>query len=119
MVVRQYKAKGPLVDLLLPIVALDDAVGLVVFAVSFGIAKALNTNSFDIISIVVDPLFEIVCSLVLGAFGVPQENFAVDLTIARGLDYYTGTVYETMINSHPEIGSVCSGGRYDLSLIHI
>ena len=49
--------------------ALDDAVGLVVFAVSFGIAKALNTNSFDIISIVVDPLFEIVCSLVLGAFG--------------------------------------------------
>ena len=69
MVVRQYKAKGPLVDLLLPIVALDDAVGLVVFAVSFGIAKALNTNSFDIISIVVDPLFEIVCSLVLGAFG--------------------------------------------------
>ena len=69
MVVRQYKAKGPLVDLLLPIVALDDAVGLVVFAVSFGIAKALNTNSFDIISIVVDPLVEIVCSLVLGALG--------------------------------------------------
>ena len=67
MVVRQYKAKGPLVDLLLPIVALDDAVGLVVFAVSFGVAKALNTNSFDIISIIVDPLVEIVCSLVLGA----------------------------------------------------
>ena len=69
MVVRQYKAKGPLVDLLLPIVALDDAVGLVVFAISFGIAKALNTNSFDVISIVVDPLVEIVCSLALGAFG--------------------------------------------------
>ena len=67
MVVRQYKAKGPLVDLLLPIVALDDAVGLVVFAVSFGIAKALNTGSFDVISIVVDPLIEIVCSLALGA----------------------------------------------------
>ena len=49
----------------------------------------------------------------LAAFGVPEENFAVDLTIARGLDYYTGTVYETTINSHPEIGSVCSGGRYD------
>lgn len=46
-------------------------------------------------------------------FGVPEENFAVDLTIARGLDYYTGTVYETILLDHPEIGSVCSGGRYD------
>ena len=49
----------------------------------------------------------------LGAFGVPEENFAVDLTIARGLDYSTGTVYETTLLDHPEIGSVCSGGRYD------
>ena len=49
----------------------------------------------------------------LGGFGVPQENFAVDLTIARGLDYYTGTVYETTLLDHPEVGSVCSGGRYD------
>ncbi|MBQ4651468.1 MAG: histidine--tRNA ligase [Oscillospiraceae bacterium] len=49
----------------------------------------------------------------LKAFGVPEENFAVDLTIARGLDYYTGTVYETEMTEHPEIGSVCSGGRYD------
>jgi histidyl-tRNA synthetase len=49
----------------------------------------------------------------LGDFGVPAENFAVDLTIARGLDYYTGTVYETTLLDHPEIGSVCSGGRYD------
>ena len=49
----------------------------------------------------------------LSAFGVPQENFAVDLTIARGLDYYTGTVYETCMLDHPEIGSICSGGRYD------
>ena len=49
----------------------------------------------------------------LSAFGVPEENFAVDLTIARGLDYYTGTVYETPLLDHPEIGSVCSGGRYD------
>ncbi len=49
----------------------------------------------------------------LAAFGIPQENFAVDLTIARGLDYYTGTVYETTLLDHPEIGSVCSGGRYD------
>ncbi len=49
----------------------------------------------------------------LGTFGVPEENFAVDLTIARGLDYYTGTVYETFMLDHPEIGSICSGGRYD------
>ena len=49
----------------------------------------------------------------LSAFGVPEENFAVDLTIARGLDYYTGTVYETFMTEHPEIGSICSGGRYD------
>ena len=49
----------------------------------------------------------------LAAFGVPEENFAVDLTIARGLDYYTGTVYETTMLDHPEIGSICSGGRYD------
>ena len=49
----------------------------------------------------------------LADFGVPAENFAVDLTIARGLDYYTGTVYETTLLDHPEIGSVCSGGRYD------
>ena len=49
----------------------------------------------------------------IGIKGTPQENFAVDLTIARGLDYYTGTVYETTLLDHPEIGSVCSGGRYD------
>ena len=66
MVVRQYKAKGPLTDLLLPIVALDDAVGLVLFAVSFGIAKALSAGSVDLISIVIDPLIEISGSLLLG-----------------------------------------------------
>ena len=49
----------------------------------------------------------------LPAFGVPEENFKIDLTIARGLDYYTGTVYETEMCDYPEIGSVCSGGRYD------
>ena len=49
----------------------------------------------------------------LSAFGVPEDHFAVDLTIARGLDYYTGTVYETTMLDHPEIGSICSGGRYD------
>jgi len=46
-------------------------------------------------------------------FGVPDTNFKVDFTIARGLDYYTGTVYETFLNEYREIGSVCSGGRYD------
>lgn len=67
MVVRQYKAKGPLTDLLLPIVALDDAVGLIVFAVSFGIAKTLIVGQVDMVSIIVNPLVEIVCSLGLGA----------------------------------------------------
>jgi len=67
MVVRQYKAKGPLTDLLLPIVALDDAVGLIVFAVSFGIAKTLGTGVVDMVSVIVNPLVEIACSLALGA----------------------------------------------------
>jgi len=67
MVVRQYKAKGPLTSLLLPIVALDDAVGLIVFAVCFGIAKSLVSGRIDMISLLVNPLVEIVCSLVLGA----------------------------------------------------
>ena len=66
MVVRQYKAKGELTDLLLPIVALDDAVGLVVFSISFGIAKALSSGHFDLVSVLVEPLIEIVCSLALG-----------------------------------------------------
>jgi len=47
------------------------------------------------------------------AFGVPESHFKIDLSIARGLDYYTGTVYETMLTDHPEVGSICSGGRYD------
>ncbi len=67
MVVRQYKANGPLTKLLLPIVALDDAVGLIVFAVSFGIAKTLVSGTVDMVSIIVNPLVEIVCSLLLGA----------------------------------------------------
>ena len=67
MVVRQYKAHGELTSLLLPIVALDDAVGLIVFAVSFGIARALISGSVSLVSILVEPLLEIVCSLLLGA----------------------------------------------------
>ena len=67
MVVRQYKAKGPLTDILLPIVALDDAVGLMLFAASFGVAKALISGKIDIISVIVEPILEIVLSLALGA----------------------------------------------------
>ncbi len=67
MVVRQYKAKGPLTDILLPIVALDDAVGLILFAVSFGVAKAMYGGTLDLLSIVVEPLLEILLSLLLGA----------------------------------------------------
>ena len=67
MVVRQYKAKGPLTDLLLPIVALDDAVGLVVFAVSFGIAQAMEGGTLNVVSVIVNPMIEIAASLLLGA----------------------------------------------------
>ncbi len=67
MVVRQYKSKGPLTDILLPIVALDDAVGLVLFAVSFGVAKALVMGHVDLLSVVLEPLLEVVLSLALGA----------------------------------------------------
>ena len=66
MVVRQYKAKGPLTSILLPIVALDDAVGLVVFAVSFGVAKAMLSGNIDILSVIVEPILEVTLSLGLG-----------------------------------------------------
>lgn len=67
MVVKQYKAKGPVTDILLPVVALDDAVGLMVFAVSFGVAKSISTGALDILSVIVEPILEVVLSLVLGA----------------------------------------------------
>jgi len=67
MVVRQYKAKGPVTKILLPIVALDDAVGLVLFAISFGVAKALINGAIDIVSIILEPILEVVLSLLLGA----------------------------------------------------
>jgi len=66
MVVRQYKAKGPLTDILLPIVALDDAVGLMLFAVSFGVAKALGSGVVNVMSVVLEPILEVVLSLGLG-----------------------------------------------------
>lgn len=67
MVVKQYKAKGPLTDILLPIVALDDAVGLILFAISFGIGKAMLMGRVDIVSIIVEPLLEVILSVLLGA----------------------------------------------------
>ena len=67
MVVKQYKAKGPVTDILLPVVALDDAVGLVLFAISFGIAKAIGAGNVDLISVLVEPMLEVILSLVLGA----------------------------------------------------
>lgn len=81
MVVKQYKAKGPLTDILLPVVALDDAVGLVCFAVSFGIARALQSGEVDIISIIINPVVEIVASLILGTvmgiiFNLTEKLFA-------------------------------------------
>lgn len=66
MVVKQYKAKGPVTDMLLPVVALDDAVGLVIFAISFGIARAMNAGPVDVISVIVEPTIEVVASLLLG-----------------------------------------------------
>lgn len=68
MVVRQYKAKGKVTDILLPVVALDDAVALMVFAISFGVANAMNSGNFDVKSIALEPAMEIILSLVVGAF---------------------------------------------------
>ena len=68
MVVRQFKAKGPVTDLLLPIVALDDAAGLVIFAVSIGISQAMLGGVLNLTSVIMNPLIEIICSVMLGAF---------------------------------------------------
>lgn len=67
MVVKQYKAKGPVTDILLPVVALDDAVGLIIFAISFGIARAMNAGTVNLVSVIVEPLLEVTLSLILGA----------------------------------------------------
>jgi len=75
MVVRQYKAKGPVTDILLPVVALDDAVGLILFAISFGVAKSLNADGIDFISIIVEPLLEVILSIALGALMGVVFNF--------------------------------------------
>ena len=72
--------------------------------------RALGVEN-EVFHMGVDELEVVTDTMIL--FGMPEENFRIDLSIARGLDYYTGTVYETTINGHPEFGSVCSGGRYD------
>ena len=110
MVVRQYKAKGPLTNLLLPVVALDDAVGLIVFAVSFGIAKAMDVGALDIVSIVVNPLIEIVFSIILGAvlgfiFSEVEKHFhSRSKRLSVSVTFVILTVALTMIEI--EIGKV-------------
>jgi len=110
MVVKQYKAKGPLTDLLLPIVALDDAVGLILFAVSFGIAKALISGAVDIVSIVVEPILEVVLSLALGfimglLFTYFERFFhSRSKRLAMSVTFVLGTVALSMLKF--EIGGV-------------
>lgn len=113
MVVKQYKAKGPLTDILLPVVALDDAVGLVLFAVSFGVAKALLSGAVDVISIIVNPLIEIVGSLGLGAlmgllFSWCERFFhSRSKRLAVSIGFVLLTIGLSML--HFEIGSVHIG----------
>ncbi len=106
MVIRQYKAKGKLTDILLPVVALDDAIGLIVFAISFGIAKAMESGHFDLISIILNPILEIICSLVLGAvmgilFTIVERFFSSNskrLTIA--ITFVMATVALSQLKFH-------------------
>lgn len=83
MVVKQYKADGPLTRMLLPVVALDDMVGLVVFAVSFGIARALESGKVDVFSVIVDPVIEVIVSLLLGALIGFVFNFTEQFFYSR------------------------------------
>ena len=113
MVVRQYKAKGPLTDLLLPIVALDDAVGLAVFAVSFGIAKAITNGTVDILQIIAEPLIEVVLSLGLGfvmgvIFNYTEKMFhSRSKRMSISITYVILTVAITKLDFH--IGSIECG----------
>ena len=106
MVVRQYKSKGPLTDILLPIVALDDAVGLVLFAISFGVARALMAGHVDIISIILEPILEVVCSLLLGAIMGFLFNFFEQFfhsrskRIAMSVTFVMLTVALSMLEFH-------------------
>ena len=107
MVVRQYKAKGPVTDILLPVVALDDAVGLVVFAISFGIAGAINSGKVDLVSMLVNPLLEVVLSLALGAlmgllFTLCEKFFhSRSKRMAVSVTFVMLTVALTSLEFHP------------------
>lgn len=108
------KVKGLLMELGVPEEKAGEILGFIGISGSNGqVLEALEAyrGRNELFDLGLDELKNVV--KYLGGFGVPEENFAVDLTIARGLDYYTGTVYETFMLDHPEIGSICSGGRYD------
>ena len=108
------KVKGLLMELGVPEEKAGEILGFIGISGSNGqVLEALEAyrGRNELFDLGLDELKTVV--KYLGRFGVPEENFAVDLTIARGLDYYTGTVYETFMLDHPEIGSICSGGRYD------
>lgn len=113
MVVRQYKAKGKLTDLLLPIVALDDAVGLIVFAVSFGVAKAMHAGAFDLTSILLEPILEIIASLLLGFImgmifsGVEKYFKSNSKRLSLSITFVIMTVALSMMEFH--IGTVKVG----------
>jgi len=113
MVVKQYKADGPLTRLLLPIVALDDAVGLIVFALSFGIAKTLLVGTVDVAAIIINPLVEIVCSLGLGAIMGVVLTYLEKLfnSNTNRLNLTIGIVLLTvaMTSIHFDIGSIHIG----------
>ena len=113
MVVRQYKAKGKLTDILLPIVALDDAVGLIVFAVSFGVAKGMQSGEISLFSVLVNPIVEIVVSLALGAamgflFSETEKLFhSRSKRLSVSVMFVIATVAITML--HFNIGPVSVG----------
>lgn len=113
MVVRQYKAKGALTDLLLQVVALDDAVCLIVFAISFGVAKALYGGTVDVISVAVEPLIEIVLSLVLGAISglILSRIEKIFHSRSNRLTLIIAFTFLTVVlaHLHYEIGSVTIG----------
>ena len=101
ILVDDFGVEAPAADKLLDLLRTDDPMG----------ALEAYRGHNELLDTGIDELSTVV--RYMAAFGVPQDHFMVDLTIARGLDYYTGTVYETVMLDHPEIGSICSGGRYD------
>lgn len=112
--IGEENVKAELAEMSVPAEVSDELLALLTFKGSNSeILEKLKafSGSSEMLDLGVQELSEVV--YYMDKFGVPQENYRVDLTIARGLDYYTGTVYETTFNRHPEIGSICSGGRYD------